>query len=217
MKATAQMSWNELEEIVGKLRSEDSMQETWKKIEDDPLSTQGVDYLARGGWKVYVVDNLHQNLWGICEAKLREIRLNDSGENYYQRDKILFHELVHAHYGEILTDGGQLLGRVKDIEEAKERRRKRFEARGDLSAEWIESVVNLFGDFAGALNQCYEESYNNSAIVEWLARQYRADPQLLRHTLQTFHLPIHVYDKVSYLAVHPAEALAPEGLEILMN
>lgn len=40
-------------------------------------------------------------------------------------------------------------------------------------------------------------------ITEWLARQLRADPELLKHTILAFGLEPRIYDKISFLAFHP--------------
>ena len=46
-------------------------------------------------------------------------------------------------------------------------------------------------------------------VTEYLARQYRAEPLLLRAALQAFHLPIHAYDKASFRAKYPEEVEKP--------
>lgn len=52
--------------------------------------------------------------------------------------------------------------------------------------------------------------YDNRIIAEWLARQLRANPKLLRHTIFAFDLEPKIYDKISYEAFsNPAQLVFP--------
>lgn len=46
----------------------------------------------------------------------------------------------------------------------------------------------------------------NQIITEWLGRQLRADPKLLRHVVLAFGLEPQIYDKSSFEAFHPFDS-----------
>lgn len=127
----------------------------WRRIILEPFNPDSIDRLTRQGWKV-VLDDLESD--GYALPRVREILLNRR-LGLYQRDLTLFHELMHAWFGDEL--GGK--NHVMDHKLAEE----------------------------------------SEAIAEWLARQYRADPELLRHTVLSFGLEPGVYDCISYEAFYP--------------
>jgi len=62
-------------------------------------------------------------------------------------------------------------------------------------------------------NICFDiKDKNIEAKVEWIGRQWRADPTLLKHLIHSFELKPYIYDKASYQAFASS---SPEGNQLL--
>ena len=73
----------------------------------------------------------------------------------------------------------------------------------ELGHAWYDHTANFpFPDLWSPLE---ERHIRNGAIIEWLARQWRATPNLLRHTIHSFGLKEYIYDRASYEAFAPKE------------
>ncbi len=74
----------------------------------------------------------------------------------------------------------------------------------ELGHAWYDQSAKFpFPD--SALSQKEERHIRNGAIIEWLARQWRATPDLLRHAVHSFCLPEQIYDRASYEAFNLQE------------
>ena len=140
-------TWSELNSLVLALKIKPKFIGIWSLIESKPLTTDSIDMLVREGWVVK-----EDCFASRCFYDIKKICIEKNIDNY-ERDKALFHELVHAWYPNELDDGFIAYYRLE-----------------------------------------------HNAIAEWLARQLRANYQLLRHTVHSFNLKSHIYDKSSYLA-----------------
>ena len=135
-------TWNELDNYINSIKSIDPHKNILKMAITCPIDNSSIDALIAEGWNFEFSDK-----WklGGCNRYLKIIELTPS-LTHYSRDKVLFHEIVHAWYGDYLND--------------------------------------RFGFYAD----------ENNAIVDWLARKSRANPKLLRHTIDSFGLERQIYD-----------------------
>ncbi|MDP4012249.1 MAG: hypothetical protein Q8R00_01430 [Candidatus Nanoarchaeia archaeon] len=118
-------------------------------ISKKPLTNQSIDELIRNGLRL---ESMKLESYGHLLGG-RVIILRESLKGY-ERDKTVFHEVLHALYG-------------------------------------VKVSKDCFGD---------RIAKENNALVEWAARRFRAQPNLLRHTIKSFGLEIEVYDLASYYA-----------------
>lgn len=150
-------SYTRLSQAVRNLRLNDPHRPIWEMITSNPFSRESVDSMVSKGWKIWLIDlEGFESMGGGCWTELKCIILKHRLEGF-ERDVTLFHELLHAHYGDELTD------------------RKTEGQKGE----------------------------ENFLIIEWIARQSRADPELLKYTINTFQLEPQIYDKVSCQAFAP--------------
>lgn len=154
MEKAHKAGWNELDAYINSLRETQPSRMVWGTIRDKKLSINSIDQLIKDGWEVWELE-LDATL-GLCLDRIKKIFLKRNLEGY-KRDKTLFHELVHAWYGDEL----------KDVD-------------GTYAKE-------------------------NNAIVEWLARQFRADTGLLRHAILSFDLRPYIYDRASHESFYPGQ------------
>lgn len=162
--AVPQAKWEELDKFVLELKDKENRHVgLFEAIEKKPITINSFNHLLAQGLDVKLSEKLRS--YGVCFFNNMRfiIKLRKDLEPY-ERDKTLFHELVHAHYGSSYTNDSI---RVFELE--------------------VE-------DF----------KLENAVIVEWLARQLRADPKLLRHVSNSFGLEQHIYDRASAQAFHPA-------------
>lgn len=149
-------SWIELDEYVCWLLAQRKYRDVSEALRDNPITPKSVAGLVADGFEV----RLNNGIGGVASSKLKIIGVGmGNGLNGYQRDKNLFHEIVHIHYGHILDDG------CRD---------------GD-------------GCSVDGISQG-----ERSAITEWMGRQCRAKPELLRSAVLGFGLEPRVYDRPSY-------------------
>ena len=141
------LTWDELVEKLDNIREKYPHRQIWQVIENDPITLDTIDFLIKQGW--WIEDDYVEF---ACSHPNRRISL-EKGVNGYERDKSLFHEIVHACYGDELSD-------------------------------------TLFATF----------EHDNRMIADWLGRQLRADPALLRYTIHIFNLKSSIYDLISYQA-----------------
>ena len=100
--------WDRLNEYVLSLHADQSLAHTWKMICDNPLHESSIDMLVLDGWKINLIPQLEDNnvKHGACLLEEKEIEIVE-GFGVYDRDKTLFHELIHAWYnyfGDPLND-----------------------------------------------------------------------------------------------------------------
>ncbi|MBU0456810.1 MAG: ImmA/IrrE family metallo-endopeptidase [Nanoarchaeota archaeon] len=68
-------------------------------IQDNPITVESIDALAKKGWYVQFKSLCSSLKGGIVENKI----LLKENLSPYERDKTLFHELVHIHYPTYLS------------------------------------------------------------------------------------------------------------------
>src|SRR3989344_4953167 len=91
--------WNEILKVIDVIkRNYPKRKPVFEMIEKYPLTIKSIDFLVEMGWSV--------ELWrdskgGLCNISYRYIGLGNNLQGY-ERDKILFHELSHAWYTEVL-------------------------------------------------------------------------------------------------------------------
>ena len=147
MTYPAEMSWGELEKYVSEIQDE-----RYNEIIENPgITCESISNLFREGWRVGLLECRE----GLCVPSTKKITLNKSLIEY-QRDEVLFHELVHAHYPVVLDDS--LLS-------------------GPFS---VQSIRN--------------------GVTEYVARILRANPEILKHTIEVFGLEPQIYDGPSFIA-----------------
>ncbi len=148
--------WTELDGYARSLLAQRRYRDVSEALEDNPITPRAIVGLAADGFRV----KLYYGIGGHAFSKLKIIGVGEgNGLNGYERDKNLFHEVVHMHYGRILHDG------CRD---------------GD-------------GCSVDGISQG-----ERSAITEWIGRQCRAKPELLRSSVLCFGLEPRVYDRTSY-------------------
>lgn len=136
----------EIEARVKVIRKDFPHLRIWDAIEE-PITKDSIDSLIGDSWVVRTEqETTYSRPW------LREIGL-EYGLNGFERDRALFHEMVHARLGEEASD----------------------------------SMPARFRD-------------DNNTIVEYLARQLRQNPDILRHSIVAFNLEPQIYDSVSHQA-----------------
>ena len=143
----------ELDHQVKNFRQRNELDKIWFLLERKPFNQDSISKLVKDGW--VVTDSGYPTL-SICDEKKKEIQLANEISGGV-RDVHLFHELVHAWYGDELNDGGYF--------------------------SFISYKAN-----------------KNRVIVDWLAFQLRADPEILRHTILSFGLTPQIYDRASFEA-----------------
>ena len=94
------LSWLELDLAVSELNRQTKDREIWKEIKARPLSMYAIRKLKEKGWKVRSVER-EAPATVLPGAKVILLREDLTG---YERDKVLFHELAHAHFGQKLND-----------------------------------------------------------------------------------------------------------------
>ena len=146
--------WSMIEEAIKECRKDDPYWKIWKLSIDKPLSIDSINYLVKEGWKVgesWFPPSSH-----CTPGDHKYIGLN-LDIDYYLRDRMFFHELCHAWYGDEL-------------------------------------------DSSPSSSLHYSRKNKVNLLTEWLARQGRANPDLLRHAIFSFGLEPKVYDRISYIA-----------------
>lgn len=154
-------AWKRIDSYVQQDRRENAW--FWEKLDKRPFSCASLEELLSLGLKVEFLKL--ENAYGWAESADREgiprkeasIRIH-SPLRPYNRDKTLFHELMHVWHGYPLNDGPRV--RTKELQR------------------------------------------KNTARTEWLARQARADPDILRYTLTRLRIKPWLYDQASYDAFH---------------
>ena len=143
----AEMSWGELEKYVSEIQDTQ-----YNKIIENPgITCESISNLFRVGWRV----GLSECREGLCLHSTKKIELNKSLIEY-QRDEVLFHELVHAHYPMVLNES--------------------------------------------LLSRTFSEQSIRNGVVEYVARNLRANPEILKHTIKVFGLEPQIYDVSSFIA-----------------
>ena len=103
--APANWPWKRLDDYVTLIRRMTPEKRIWKDMRVKPLTPRAIDALVSGGWKLIVTsDFTHEESIGSTLHREQEIHLEHSLIGY-RRDKVLLHEIVHAHYGMQLYDG----------------------------------------------------------------------------------------------------------------
>jgi hypothetical protein len=101
MEDDSPSNWDfqKLSDFISSIRNLFPSRYVFEELESNPLTSKSIEKLANKGWKVY----FDERFTGLCCPFTKSIRLR----NYkpYFRDRILCHELVHAHYGKIISDG----------------------------------------------------------------------------------------------------------------
>ena len=152
------LPWLELDTLVKNFLGRAHFSYVSDMIRNNPITTSSLEKLKEEKWRVIPIHYpLGSKVQGLCSPIDKMILINSNLWGY-DRDKTLFHELVHAHYHPELAD---VPHRTFDYRE-------------------------------------------NNAIVEWLARRYRAMPELLFTAVLGFGLEPEKYDFPSYQAFHPA-------------
>ncbi len=96
--------WNELDSYVQIIQFEQPYKKFLKEIKNKPITKESINELIKNKWKVHLDYSGHiGSRRGICLFKYKTIELNSDLKGYI-RDRILFHEIVHACYGEISSD-----------------------------------------------------------------------------------------------------------------
>jgi hypothetical protein len=85
----------------------------WVAIKDNPFTIQGIEAVKKSGWKMYLYQHESGNI-GICDFDKKELWIS-SDLDAYSTDNTICHELVHAYYGIISTDGTNVF-RLSDKE-----------------------------------------------------------------------------------------------------
>jgi len=98
----ARLDWAELDAAVAKIRQETLYARDWSKI-DDSFTRGSIDILVQSGWKLFVD---FRGPGAFCSPVRKEIGLPKSLGGF-ERDTALFHELVHAWFGDELNDAAR--------------------------------------------------------------------------------------------------------------
>lgn len=92
-------TWKELNLWVYGYRIHNPDHPAWSVINKNPITEETIKKLFSEGWEVGC-----KNLpGGFCDGSSKQIILNEHMVGY-ERDAVLFHELVHAHYPRELDD-----------------------------------------------------------------------------------------------------------------
>ncbi len=94
--------WTELDRYVCSLLAQRRYRDASEALKDNPITPKSIAGLVADGVRV----RLYDGVGGHALSKLKIIGVGEgNGLNGYERDKNLFHEVVHMHYGHILHDG----------------------------------------------------------------------------------------------------------------
>ena|SRR3989338_157754 len=107
IKKPYEASWEDLSRYVEYIR-ENSHRSVWELIREEPFDFEAIDDLIRYNFELKFYAGLSD---GNVYFQSRDNDRRDGGIIYlnsnlkgYLRDKVFFHELVHAHYGDELSD-----------------------------------------------------------------------------------------------------------------
>ena len=160
LKYPSEASWKTIDRYVQRDRQENAW--FWEKIDARPFTCESLDQLL--SIELNIKFKKLNNVYGYACSSDRDgiprkegLLLIHNLLRPYNRDKTIFHELMHIWHGYPLDDDPG----VRTSELAKK----------------------------------------NTARVEWLSRQARADAELLRHTITKLEIQPWIYDKASYDAL----------------
>lgn len=157
LKYPTAASWSTIDHYVQQDRQKNTW--FWKNIDARPFTQQSLDQLLSLGLQVEF--KKLDGAYGYAYSPEREDIPQKNARieihsllRLYNRDKTLFHELMHVWHGYRLDDGPKT--RTKELQR------------------------------------------KNTLRVEWLARQTRANPEILQHTLIKLRIQPWIYDEASY-------------------
>lgn len=75
----------------------------WRKIQNNPVTTKGIESLKAQGFRLYFGDK-YPDFYGVCDFHNKELWIRPDPDSYSE-DKSICHETVHAYYGKISIDG----------------------------------------------------------------------------------------------------------------
>lgn len=161
------LSFDFLGRAINRIKHSSPDRLIWKLIKENPLSANSIKQMVQRGVRVETGHSCAgvNGGPGIPETIVLSLM---SENNPYERDKELFHELEHVHYGRELRD---LL--------------KRYEYGTTEDGARLNGLLTK------------DKADENRIITEWLARQDRAKPELLRAAIIYFKLTPHIYDSSS--------------------
>ncbi len=93
--------WEKLDDIIKAAEKRDN-RTIWKEIKHRPLDEESIELLVSDGWTLRVINSTNGE--GYCHFIDKQILLAN-GLYGYERDKVFFHELAHAHFGQEINDG----------------------------------------------------------------------------------------------------------------
>lgn len=91
-------SLTELGRSVSEIKKEYPYRKIWREIQKHPITIKSIDWLIKENWRVEL-----DSIVSSCDSEGKLIRIKED-LNGYRRDRILFHEVVHAWYGDKLSD-----------------------------------------------------------------------------------------------------------------
>jgi len=192
--------WPELQRMVKQIEEEYPYGVVLRTAEESPPLTLGiVEGIANEGWKVETSSTLTGR-----DSVYKTISLNEELRGY-RRDKALFRELVSVSYimdWEDLDDIGKQLYERLVFSELRDHK--------NVSACVLENkrVAKLY--FSTELFRDMNDRART--VLEYIARNLRADPKLLKQSFESFGLEPEAYDRPSYNALYGRNDLESQGV-----
>ena len=179
-EATVHSNWQKLDMFVLEFKDKPNRHPAFfEAMDKKPFTRESIDKIISEGICVRAIDMFLNGALVTDEGKkIIAIRQDLEG---YERDKTLFHELIHACYGDYTFDNS-----LHD------------------DTIYIASSIMEYLLKDKALSQENIYFIENALITEWYARQLRTQPTLLRYAIQSFGLEEYIYDRASAQAFHPA-------------
>jgi len=200
MARIQEATWPELQRMVKEAEEECPYRVVLRTAEESPPLTPGiVEGIANEGWKVETSTTLTGRDYGSKTISLeKELR-------GYMRDKTLFRELVSVSY---IMDWEDLDDPGKQFYENHVFSKLRDHGNTMAYDSVSKKVANLY--FSTELFR----GVNNRAriVLEYIARNLRADPKLLKQVFESFGLEPEAYDRPSYNALYGRNDLESQGV-----
>lgn len=101
MSKPYELQWAELDALAREILLQ--REDIQILIQEKPITIETIDMLVSDGWRVQLNDFMEEDNGWCVFGNFKIIELSAQSKNYL-RDKIFFHELVHAWYKESLYD-----------------------------------------------------------------------------------------------------------------
>jgi hypothetical protein len=138
--------WIKLCEYVDYIKNEHPELPVLRILEKPMMDEGSIGALRENGWRFFSSPRFGENE-GYTFFERKEIHLSEATKRGYIFDKILVHELVHAHFGLVTVDGGFDLN---------EYQRKRYSYNGAI-VDFIARPLRAKPEFLRcALKRCWD-------------------------------------------------------------